>query len=202
MMDHPQLIPRRSLLFHIHTDSEKKKKKRTRRMSYQQNHDWISNQNTFFFLISFVFFPYHISLIQTKFGHISTQHSCLGMCKVCFSNWINFLKTTAMKFSPNLTEIWLLGQTRGGGYLANFLHSIIYQNFQHCQNTHKILNITFIFDRCCCSSAETCQIWMWFKESNRYFCNIKGFAYGENGAQVPPTSDAPTHPTASNIIYK
>ena len=29
------------------------------------------------------------------------------------------------------------------------------------------------------SCDDTCQIWMWFKECNRYFCEIKNFAYGE-----------------------
>ena len=29
------------------------------------------------------------------------------------------------------------------------------------------------------SCGETCQIWMWFRESNRYFCKIENFAYGE-----------------------
>ena len=29
------------------------------------------------------------------------------------------------------------------------------------------------------SCGDTCQIWMWFRESNRYFCKIKNFAYGE-----------------------
>ena len=29
------------------------------------------------------------------------------------------------------------------------------------------------------SCGDTCQIWMWFRESNRYFCNIEYFAYGE-----------------------
>ena len=27
--------------------------------------------------------------------------------------------------------------------------------------------------------GDTCQIWMWFKESNMYFCHIENFAYGE-----------------------
>ena len=27
--------------------------------------------------------------------------------------------------------------------------------------------------------GDTCQIWMWFRESNRYFCKIENFAYGE-----------------------
>ena len=29
------------------------------------------------------------------------------------------------------------------------------------------------------SCSDTCQIWMWFKESNRYFCMIENFAYWE-----------------------
>ena len=29
------------------------------------------------------------------------------------------------------------------------------------------------------SCGDTCQIWMWFRESNKYFCKIENFAYGE-----------------------
>ena len=29
------------------------------------------------------------------------------------------------------------------------------------------------------SCDDTWQIWMWSKESNRYFCKIENFAYGE-----------------------
>ena len=29
------------------------------------------------------------------------------------------------------------------------------------------------------SCGDTWQIWMWFKESNRYFCKIENFAYGK-----------------------
>ena len=29
------------------------------------------------------------------------------------------------------------------------------------------------------SCGDTCQIWMWFKQCNRYFCEIENFAYGE-----------------------
>ena len=29
------------------------------------------------------------------------------------------------------------------------------------------------------SCGDTCQIWMWFREFNRYFCKIENFAYGE-----------------------
>ena len=39
------------------------------------------------------------------------------------------------------------------------------------------------------SCNDTCQIWMWFRESNRYLCKIENFAYGKiaNGALVTPT---------------
>ena len=29
------------------------------------------------------------------------------------------------------------------------------------------------------SCGDTCQIWMWFEESNMYFCHVEKFAYGE-----------------------
>ena len=29
------------------------------------------------------------------------------------------------------------------------------------------------------SCGDTCQIWMWFRKSNRYFCKIENCAYGE-----------------------
>ena len=39
------------------------------------------------------------------------------------------------------------------------------------------------------SCGDTCQIWMWFKESNRYHCKINNFAYREieKGALVTTT---------------
>ena len=42
------------------------------------------------------------------------------------------------------------------------------------------------------SCSDTCQIWMWFKESNMYFCHIENFAYVimeqlTNRALVTPT---------------
>ena len=34
------------------------------------------------------------------------------------------------------------------------------------------------------SCGDTCQIWMWFKECNRYFCEIENFAYGEINERI------------------
>ena len=33
------------------------------------------------------------------------------------------------------------------------------------------------------SCGDTCQIWMWFRECNRYFYEIENFADGEIGEQ-------------------
>ena len=33
------------------------------------------------------------------------------------------------------------------------------------------------------SCGDTCQIWMWFRESNRYFCKMENFSYGEISEQ-------------------
>ena len=39
------------------------------------------------------------------------------------------------------------------------------------------------------SCGDTCQIWMWFKDCDRYFCEIENFAYGEideRNFSIPP----------------
>ena len=42
------------------------------------------------------------------------------------------------------------------------------------------------------SCGDTCQIWMWFRESNKYFRNIENFAYGE----ISERSFSNPHPRA------
>ena len=47
------------------------------------------------------------------------------------------------------------------------------------------------------SYGDTCQILMWFEESNMYFCKIENFAYGEINEQSfsnpHPWTAAETH---------
>ena len=47
------------------------------------------------------------------------------------------------------------------------------------------------------SCGDTCQIWMWFRESNRYFRNIENFAYGE----ISERSFSNPHPRLQAIIW-
>ena len=82
---------------------------------------------------------------------------------------------------------------RGGGYLANFLRSVIFLIFQYYQNTRYLLQIKFIYDRCRRSSAAGAPV--------KYTCdskNLKGtFAISKillvekltNEALVTPTPD-------------
>ena len=42
--------------------------------------------------------------------------------------------------------------------------------------------------------GDTCQIWMWFEESNIYFCEIENFAYGE----INERSFSNPHPRTDN----
>ena len=44
------------------------------------------------------------------------------------------------------------------------------------------------------SCGDTCQTWMWFRESNRYFCKIENFAYGE----ISERSFSNPHPWAAS----
>ena len=54
------------------------------------------------------------------------------------------------------------------------------------------------------SCSDTCQIWMRFKESNMYFCDIENFAYGEineRGFSNPHPSTAATPQTDIFVQY-
>ena len=50
------------------------------------------------------------------------------------------------------------------------------------------------------SCGDICQIWMWFEESNMYFCHIENFAYGE----INERSLSNPHPrcTSGNIALE
>ena len=75
-----------------------------------------------------------------------------------------------------LRRTWMVGgwsgrqgrrpRLRGGGYLANFFHFVIFPIFQSYQNAGYLWNVTFIFYK----------IWMWCKDSNMCFCKIKKFS--------------------------
>ena len=70
-------------------------------------------------------------------------------------------------------------QPRGVGSWANFDRTVIFPIFQ-LANTLAIEYHVYIWQVSSqLSCGDTCQIWMWFKESSRYFCKIENFVYGE-----------------------
>ena len=93
----------------------------------------------------------------------------------CFYNTSNFLKTllhiNAIACLKGQDMSCLCEMLYATWYYTNFPRCVIFKIFQNCEITHQLLNITFIFDRC--------QIWMWFKEFNMYFCKIDNFASRE-----------------------
>ena len=50
------------------------------------------------------------------------------------------------------------------------------------------------------SCGETCQIWMWYKESNKYFGRIKNVAYGDINEQGS-SNHIPVSPMRMGLIY-
>ena len=84
-----------------------------------------------------------------------------------------------------------LHKARGGDYWANFLRSVIFRNFQHCQNTCYLMNITFIFDRCHRSSAAVAPV-KYECDSNNLRSTFEWWKFFlmeklMNGALVTPT---------------
>ena len=60
------------------------------------------------------------------------------------------------------------------------------------------------------SCGDTCQIWMWFRESNMCFCKIENFAYGEISERsfsnphpwcLSDPNSVPIHPSCQSIAY-
>ena len=99
---------------------------------------------------------------------------------------------------------WLIAHAsssgdQGWGLLSQFAPFGYFPIFQHPKYILAIeyhVHIWQVSLQFCC--GDICQIWMWYKESNRYFNRIENFACGEiNGVLLhPPT----THPTPGWII--
>ena len=109
--------------------------------------------------------------------------------RVCFSQWLIHIAwlgswgPTAMKSSQRyhcLPEMFQF-QYQGWGLLKQYFPFQYFPNFSASPkymlaieyHTH-IWQVSLQL-----SCGDTCQIWMWCKEFNRYFARIEIFAYGE-----------------------
>ena len=84
----------------------------------------------------------------------------------------------------------------GWGLLSEFLPFRYFLKFsalsKHTLAIEYHVNIWQVLPQLSC--GDTCQIWMWFKESERNFCNIENFAYGE----IDERSFSNPHPWTEN----
>ena len=75
-------------------------------------------------------------------------------------------------------------EIKGGGYWGNLLHSVNFSGFFfRIVRTQMSLQL------------DTCQIWVGFKESYRYFCKIENVVYGE----INKWSFSSPHPKVEGI---
>ena len=79
-----------------------------------------------------------------------------------------------------VTKLWTI-TLQGWGLLSQFPPFRYFPNFSESQK-HTLaieyhVHIWQVSPQLSC--GDTCQIWMWSKESNRYFCKIENFACGE-----------------------
>ena len=110
-------------------------------------------------------------------------------CYICniFSHWLGPCSDTESK----LVLVWgLLSQFPPVHYFLIFSALS-----KHTIDIEYHLNIWQVPPQLSC--GDTCQIWMWFKESKRYFCKIENFAYGEINEQ----SFSNPHPRSVLNLY-
>ena len=100
-----------------------------------------------------------------------------GLCYCHLHDCINFLKPD----DPYMRQWTGSSLVQGWGLLSQFLPFRYFLNFsslsKHTLAVKYRVYIWQVSPQLSC--GDTCQIWMWFVESNIYFCKIEYFAYGE-----------------------
>ena len=93
--------------------------------------------------------------------------------------------------------IGLMWKHQGVGLLSQFPPFRYFPNFSALSKHQFVLEyhvyIWQVSPQLSC--GDSCQIWMWLKESNSYFCKIENFAYGE----INERSFSNPHPRAANL---
>ena len=76
---------------------------------------------------------------------------------------------------------WCCPSDLGWGLLSQFPPFRYFPNFSESQKHALAIEYHVYISQVSpqLSCGDTCQIWMWSKESNRYFCKIENFACGE-----------------------
>ena len=90
------------------------------------------------------------------------------------------------------------GQSRVGATkpIHSLIYFVIFPVLQNHQNTHYLLNITFMLHEYKRSwTPMTRQIWIWFKESSRYFSKTKKFP----DTEIKERNSSKPHPDVRNL---
>ena len=150
------------------------------------------------FLIENVWFPIKISLNFVPKGIINNNISLVQIMAwrrpgdkplsepmivslpthICLARpqWVNNKRSFRVWSSGNRHHTPL-----GWGLLSQFPPFRYFPNFsslsKHTLTVKYRIYIWQVSPQLSC--GDTCQIWMWFDESNMYFCEIENFAYGE-----------------------
>ena len=89
--------------------------------------------------------------------------------------------------NTSIINFWqgIVYDTQGWGLLSQFSPFRYFPKFsalsKHTLTVRYRVYIWQVLPQLSC--WDTCQIWMWFEESNMYFCEIENFAYGEINEQ-------------------
>ena len=112
---------------------------------------------------------------------LQDTHTCLAVnlekCHLV-SNVIFHIEFSSV---PWVSARQITPAARGGGLLSQFPPFRYFPNFsslsKHTLAVKYSVYIWQVSPQLSC--GDTCQIWMWFEESNMYFCKIENFGYGE-----------------------
>ena len=113
--------------------------------------------------------------------------------------WFEWARPTFWIFccSDSLYNIAQVAYSLGVGFLSQFpLFRYFPKVSTLSKDTLYIENHVYIWQVSTqLSCGDTCQIWMWFKECNGYFCKIENIAY----AEINERSFSNTHPRSNRM---
>ena len=145
----------------------------TNSVSIAIQHRWKFN-----FVFNSILKKWFASILCTWHESCATA-ACAKFCwdLMAMNDWIR----TRRSFYRIASKTQLWNGALGWGLLSQFPPFRYFPNFSESQkHTLAIEYHVYIWQVSPqLSCGDTCQIWMWSKESNRYFCKIENFACGE-----------------------
>ena len=131
-------------------------------------------------LLKKIFFTYRVSGCSYRIYSFPMK-STYGFVVLCNSEIIHVLRIHGMWLSIIVWLAFGLDKAQGWGLLSQFSPFRYFPHFPLLsKQTLAVEYHVYIWQVSPqFSCGDTCQIWMWFKESNRYFCKIENFACGD-----------------------